>query len=86
MDECKPLPSGGGGQGIGGERCPDTVLTAVMDFVDGSVVHVGDAAGAGGGLLGVTPEVVAPTPTGAVVAPTRSDSRGTGGFGGRAES
>jgi hypothetical protein len=37
----------------GSERCPETVLVAVMDWVDGTVAHVGDAAGAGGGLLGV---------------------------------
>ena len=37
----------------GSERCPETVLVAVMDWVEGTVAHVGDAAGAGGGLLGV---------------------------------
>ena len=36
----------------GGERAPETVLSAVMDFVDGTVVCVGDGRGAGGGLLG----------------------------------
>ena len=37
----------------GSERCPESVLVAVMDWVDGTVAHVGDAAGTGGGLLGV---------------------------------
>ena len=40
----------------GSERCPESVLIAVMDWVEGTVEHVGDAAGAGGGLLGVAPE------------------------------
>jgi hypothetical protein len=33
----------------GSERCPESVLIAVMDWVEGTVEHVGDAAGAGGG-------------------------------------
>ena len=41
---------------MAGERCPDTMLTAVVDWVDGRVVHVGDESGQGGGLLGVEPE------------------------------
>ena len=36
----------------GGERAPETVLSAVMDYVDGRVVRVVDARGAGGGLPG----------------------------------
>lgn len=40
----------------GSERCPESVLIAVMDWVEGTVELVGDAAGAGGGLLGVAPE------------------------------
>ena len=43
----------GGAWPPAGERAPETVLVAVMDWVDGRVLHVGDHAGRGGGLLGV---------------------------------
>ena len=44
---------------MGGERCPETMLSAVVDWVDGSIVHVGDGQGLGEGLLGVAPEAAA---------------------------
>ena len=40
----------------GSERCPESVLVVVMDWVAGTVALVGDANGAGGGLLGVAPD------------------------------
>ena len=44
------------GRGVAGgdyNRCPATVLVAVVRLSDGAVVHVGDLRGEGGGLLGV---------------------------------
>ena len=47
--------NGRGGAAGGGDynRCPATVLVAVVRLSDGAVVHVGDLRGEGGGLLGV---------------------------------
>ena len=45
--------TGRGAQSGDHNRCPATVLVAVVRLRDGAVVHVGDLRGEGGGLLGV---------------------------------
>ena len=47
------MGANGGAHGGGSNRCPQTVLVAVVRLADGAVVHVGDLRGEHGGLIGV---------------------------------
>ena len=67
------------GAHLGSERCPESVLVAVMRWTTGEILNVGDAAGMGGVLLGVPPEVLAGTRYSAAVGSSNIVSSGAEG-------